>query len=298
MHALLYKPFSLLSTFSSTDKAYQITNIDELLAGGSWSLARQASLDLIRTCLEGLHYLQTYDRFLIRAFVTAAYIGWAAYSALYILRPYERFPPSSSRASQLQPFVTIGSWTVLLSFWTSFTLQRSPWTFYLYIVFPCYFWRQVLVQIIPYIHHLFAQQGERERQFDMRPLPQGVMTLVALLGMVVSTYSLRQSFLLNYLRSQAGYTHRSIWSLGFVLIGVVWPLSWRQGSHSPNLQTTLCWVTSCLVTSIFPLLPVDKTESLMTMCVIQSIFLQFLNLFCAVYSVGQLCCWLAGQQRA
>jgi hypothetical protein len=59
-----------------------------------------------------------------------------------------------------------------------------------------------------------------------------------------------------------GYTNRAVWSIGFVAIGLVWPLiSWREGRESLFRR----WAASCLLTAVFPLLRVDPSESLSTM---------------------------------
>ena len=62
-----------------------------------------------------------------------AYLGWAIYASLYIFRPRSRTDSH-----------TILTTAVLLAFWAMFAIQRSPWTFYVYVAFPCYFWNQVI----------------------------------------------------------------------------------------------------------------------------------------------------------
>lgn len=75
----------------------------------------------------------SYDRLLIRSIVIVAYLGWAAYASLYIFRPQ---PGTDSHI--------ILTTAILLVFWAAFAIQRSPWTFYVYVAFPCYFWNQVV----------------------------------------------------------------------------------------------------------------------------------------------------------
>jgi len=77
---------------------------------------------------------------LIQAIVIAAYTGWAAYASLFIYRP---------QIDTLSPharFVTPLAMLILLAFWGVFAIQRSPWTFYLYILFPVFFWQQCLIR--------------------------------------------------------------------------------------------------------------------------------------------------------
>lgn len=87
-----------------------------------------------------LNTFPRYDRFVIRSIVIAAYTGWAAYAALFV------FLPETLSAAQTfhRPFLTnMIATSVLFTFWAIFWIQRSPWTFYVYITFPCYFWNRV-----------------------------------------------------------------------------------------------------------------------------------------------------------
>lgn len=67
-------------------------------------------------------------------------------------------------------------------------------------------------------------------------------------------------------RIQAAYTYRSIWSAGFVIIGVLWPYcAWPSSTLLRNWKLAQHWAISCLVTAAFPLLPIDRKESLPSM---------------------------------
>ena len=47
-----------------------------------------------------------------------------------------------------------------------------------------------------------------------------------------------------------------------MIIGLLWPLSWPKDVRYMHPWRLLAWAVACLVTGVFPLLPVDKTESL------------------------------------
>lgn len=82
---------------------------------------------------------------LIRSLVIAAYLGWIAYSASFVL-----VPAHEARTTASSSLITALSAALLLVFWALFAIQHSPRTFYVYIVFPCFFWRQALVAFIHY----------------------------------------------------------------------------------------------------------------------------------------------------
>lgn len=62
----------------------------------------------------------------------------------------------------------------------------------------------------------------------------------------------------------AAYTHRSIWSVGFILVGLIWPFAWEDRTRYENWGWRFVWGAVCVITGIFPLLSVDKRESLVS----------------------------------
>lgn len=100
------------------------------------------SFDLINTTLEGLHYLQTYQRTLIRSIVTIAYTGWMAYAALFVFRPLDARQPISN-----SPYLAYLACSVLLGLWSVFAIEKAPWSYYIYVAFPTYFWHEVISEV-------------------------------------------------------------------------------------------------------------------------------------------------------
>ena len=228
-HTLFYTPFPLLTPSTTHDQGLdalsypQLASIENLISEKQWFAARQASSILIQQALQGLHYLQTYDRFLIRGIVTAAYMGWTAYAVLHILRlrDYGSLcggkPASHSTSTTL--LVTVASWMVLLAFWTLFALQHSPLSFYVYIMFPCYFWCRILEELGISI----SDRTNRRAASGMVGNSNGILTIVVkvvtvvllLQGMVVSTLFLdlygkcwRPTLRLGWLHLQVYLEHR------------------------------------------------------------------------------------------
>jgi phosphatidylinositol glycan class N len=154
-HTLLYKAYAPLHDSGSNDSPGEaaLKTIESLIETGQWASAKRGASVLIRTGLQGLHYLQTYDRFLIRAIVTFAYIGWACFTSMYIFRPIK----SGGRPYRVVVSFVAGG--VLAVFWGAFVLQKSPWTFYLYVSFPVYFWQQFLTRGAPDLLARVRKQG-------------------------------------------------------------------------------------------------------------------------------------------
>ncbi|KAF8518146.1 Phosphatidylinositolglycan class N-domain-containing protein [Hysterangium stoloniferum] len=244
-HALSYKPFPLLKTESSDPGSSELENLDYLLTQKLWSETRHAAAGLIDTTLKGLRYLQTYDRQLLRTIVTAGYAGWSIFSALFVIQHYGVSLPStpSSRIPRLVAFI------VFLAASALFAIRRSPITYYMYIAFPIYFWGEILQKIGSYLTYKADAMPFNRMSVWKNGVTAGLI-IVALQAMV------------------AGYTHRAIWSLGFLIIGIIWPLfSFRTAYRSQDTGIWIAWTLSCLVTAVFPLLSVEKTASVSTILI-------------------------------
>ncbi|KAF8439955.1 Phosphatidylinositolglycan class N-domain-containing protein [Boletus edulis BED1] len=241
-HVLFYKPFVPLEGLGDSGvpaRIRKLASIEQSLREAQWDEARQRSAQLIDTCLEGLRYLETYDRFLIRSIVIIAYVGWAAYASTSLLSPFDSPLVSASRKKLIDALTLLTFFGSAIAFW----IQNAPLTFYVYVAFPCYFWRVFYLRGVPAWLRVISQSSFSSRQLCV----YGSLVIVSLQSMV------------------AAYTYRSIWSIGFFIIGVLWPYgAWPSSTLSQNWKLALQWTFNCLVTAVFPLLPVDKEESLST----------------------------------
>ncbi|KAH7922492.1 PigN-domain-containing protein [Leucogyrophana mollusca] len=243
-HALFYKPYKPLESLDggAPQRIEWVAKVERLLGEKEWHKARQESVDLIKTALQGLRYLETYDRLLIRAIVIVSYIGWAAYASLSIFSSdgNPKYPISPTRRAVIN-YTTVA---IVLTFWAAFSIQKSPWTFYLYIAFPCYFWQQFALWAAPALRN-YRQTEKGATLSYQKLLLRGGLVFASLQCMVVA------------------YTLRYIWSLGLVILGIAWPCySWPRKIRSENWKLMLLWASSCLTTAIFPFLAVDKQENL------------------------------------
>ncbi|KAF9445008.1 hypothetical protein P691DRAFT_297216 [Macrolepiota fuliginosa MF-IS2] len=87
------------------------------------------------TTLDGLHYRRMYNR-------TLSYIGLPRMDALRIpIRDQAIDRPTSIYVHGLLGDVSTTSAAAL---WVVFYTQNSPWSYYLHVSFPAYFWSQIL----------------------------------------------------------------------------------------------------------------------------------------------------------
>lgn len=170
--------------------------------------------------------------------------------------------PSSKPVNASAYFYGAAAWNIMAAI---FILERAPWTYFLYAAFPSLFWSEVF----------------RDPQPLLSVPRAAVSSPSLLLGIVAVVGTLELAVL--------GYFHRQAWTAGFILLGCVAPLlstppSFRQ--VKANRQLAVAWALSCLVMSIFTLLPVEKGESLLTMC---GFFLLFLLLRRETMMMAQIC---------
>jgi phosphatidylinositol glycan class N len=186
--------------------------------------------------------------------VVTAYLGWAVYGATVILLPHQ--PASCGYVISGVAFVVLGV------SWTLFAIQRYPLTYYVYIVFPCYFWREALVTSSG---PLLASYRSGKLRASMKLLLRAVFVIAALQSMVVrvAVFAHIPGGQMVDLDGQVGYTHRIVWSIGFLVIGFVWP-AWRWPDRILEEHPVTCsvWILLCLATAVFPMLDVNQSENL------------------------------------
>ena len=106
--------------------------------------------------------------------VVIAYLGWAAYGATTIL--FHDHSPSFSTTFSVVALVALGTC------WTLFAIQNYPLTFYVYVVFPCFFWREALITSSGPLLHWYRSG---KLQGSVRLSLYAVFVIVALQTMVV-----------------------------------------------------------------------------------------------------------------
>ncbi|KZV72333.1 PigN-domain-containing protein [Peniophora sp. CONT] len=238
-HAYRYKPFPKLE-HSRVPGEYpgrpRVAELGQLARAHDWITLREKTVDLIDDLLLGLRYLETYDRTLIQSLVASSYTGWMALCWAVLL-----FSPPESSGSILNPVRSEGAPFPYLigAAWAMFWNMHAKWTLYLYVIFPVMFWQVALSIARP---HLRLNVGS----LSAKVCTLAVLATCTLQGMV------------------AAYTSRTLWSVGFNVIGLLWPRTWPSGVKSDIAWIHALWPLSCLATAIFPLLSVSPAEDVAT----------------------------------
>lgn len=72
-----------------------------------------------------------------------------------------------------------------MALWALFFVQQSPWTFYVYVTFPCYFWNQVTIHAAIPVGNFFLAKGRAVSSYTGYII-QATLIFGVLQGMVVS----------------------------------------------------------------------------------------------------------------
>jgi phosphatidylinositol glycan class N len=239
-----YVPYEPLSGYHETSIEGRLARIEALIASGDHEEAILVSSELLRTALEGLRYLQTYDWVFLRTIVSVGYLGWIAYALTTVIDLHVLHGTSDSHRTTAS--ISCFS-SILVTLFSVFLYQGSSWRYYFYGFFPVYFWEEVFARRKALIAGREIVLGH-VRSFTGY-LKFGLQ-LLAFLGVMEA---LVQS-----------YFHREIFTVCFAL-GALWPVVHGFGFIRSHALLSVTWALGCGLMSTFTLLPVIKMENIDTM---------------------------------
>lgn len=214
-----------------------IEGLIDRIAQGETELAPEAiylTEELMSTTLEGLHYLTTYNWRFIRTIVTFGFVGWITYAFIIFLKLYILKSGSedhNTSAINLSVFVALG---VFLN-WVLY-YQRSPFNFYMYLLFPLYLWSKI------FTNNTIFREGLREFFKSTTPF-QRVFVAMA-------TFAVYEGIVY-------GFFHRWIFTVIFNILAL-YPLYCGVS----QVRTNLGWIATSAFLSTFTLYDAVKIESL------------------------------------
>lgn len=122
---------------------HRIAQIRQSIDSGDAENAIELCNDLIRTGLEGLRYLQTYDWLFLRTLVTAGYLGWIAFAITTVIDLHVLH--GEVETLRTTPSMIVFS-SALVALYSVLFIQQSAWVYYAYAFFPVMFWEEVFAR--------------------------------------------------------------------------------------------------------------------------------------------------------
>lgn len=258
---LRFRPYIPFSAEGLTPDE-RLSSIRRLIAAGKYEEAVEETDALIGLALEGLRYLQTYDWLFLRTVVTLGYLGWMAYAVTTVI---DMFVVRENAASHRSVLGIIVFSSTLIALYASFIVSSSPVTYYIYTLFPVIFWEEV------YARRAILLQGGKILFGHIRSpgavltfLVQTVLYVGIIESLVRAPFSMPQPRLTNL--QALGYIYREIFT-GLFVLGALWPAAYGYSFLKAHPLLSASWGVSCLVMSLFTLLPAMKVESIPLMYV-------------------------------
>ncbi|PYH98960.1 GPI-anchor [Aspergillus ellipticus CBS 707.79] len=240
---LRYKPFEPLADHNQTSLDEHVEEIKAHIASGSYEESIEMSFALLAAGLEGLRYLQTYDWLFLRTVVTFGYLGWIAYALTTVIDLHVLHGTSKSNRSV---FSTTFFSSILVALFSVFFYQQSSWRYYIYGVFPVFFWEEVFAR------RKAVLAGRAILMSHVHSASGYAVFGIQLLVFVGILETLVQS-----------YFQREVFTVCFVL-GAFWPLFHGVGFVKKHGLLLALWAVGCLLMSTFTLLPANKVEDIGT----------------------------------
>ncbi|KAG8531526.1 Glycosyl phosphatidyl inositol anchor synthesis [Bacidia gigantensis] len=236
---LRYKPFPPLGD-EGYSMQHRVQNIRNLISSGKFDSAITSSQELLQIGLDGLSYLQTYDWLFLRALVTLGYLGWIAFAISTVIDMHVLHGRTVILRTNFNTAIFGAIGVVLFS---SLLIRRAPPTYYLYAIFPLFFWEEVLSRSqalrLGYMTLLREVKSQKEK------FMLGLETLFCvgiLEALVVS------------------YFHRTVYTICF-LAAQFWPFLYGRDFVRSDKALIVTWCIACQAMSIFTLLDAIKVEN-------------------------------------
>ncbi|OWP00644.1 hypothetical protein B2J93_5420 [Marssonina coronariae] len=235
---LRYRPFKDLGD-EQRSADHRFTAIQNLIDSDKHEEAIQETAALVKTGLDGIRYLQTYDWLFLRALITIGYLGWIAFALTTVIDLHVLHGKTETSRTL---FGTVFFSSLLVILYTSFIVSKSPYTYYAYTIFPIGFWEEV------YARRNALEDGRKALFGHVRSASGSIVLLLKTLAGL----GLIQSLAL-------GYTHREMFSVIWAA-AAFWPAFYGMKFLSANKELVGTWVCSCVAMSSFTLLPAMKVE--------------------------------------
>ncbi|KAL0331996.1 UNVERIFIED_CONTAM: GPI ethanolamine phosphate transferase 1 [Sesamum calycinum] len=251
-NSLHFKPFKPLADYTLV-----LDQIEHLLSIKDYEAAKKLSENLRSLALEGLHYFQTYDWFMLMTVISLGYLGWMIYLIVHVLQSYTALPGNFFRKDR-SVYLRTNSWKVYFSGFLLMgsvsiilLVEHSPPLYHAYFAMTIFLWVQICCEY-QFLKALWRYMLEKEVSYFAKFLASFVISVFILEILVKS------------------FMNRTIYTWSFLLVGIIatiyllYSIPWDSGI--PFFVWLACWFLS-----IFTLMPAQIPDN--TKLVISSGFM-------------------------
>ena len=136
----VFKPYKPL-----IDSDKKINDILNEMNNGNYTEAINKTLILINITLEGMNYILHYDRFYLKTIVVIGYILWTLFLFIFIeMKNKDCLNKFYFPNHEENFFITFISILITIALCGYVYIRLGPFTYYLYTIFPCYFFWRIL----------------------------------------------------------------------------------------------------------------------------------------------------------
>lgn len=214
--------------------------------------------ELMKDALQGLRYLQTYDWLFLRILVTIGYLGWVAYALTTVVDLHVLHGRTEAQRS-------VGSnvffSSVLVALFALLIVQQAPYSYYLYALFPPFFWEEVWTRRSTLLKGKEVLFGHLTSKRDVFGIALRLAAFVGVLEALVSSFSSSVTRMLTMPFQVQSYFHREVYTVCY-LLAIAWPTFYGTTFLKQNKALVATWGLACALMSLFTLLPANKVENL------------------------------------
>ncbi|KAJ0817082.1 putative Type I phosphodiesterase/nucleotide pyrophosphatase/phosphate transferase [Helianthus annuus] len=238
-----FKPYEPLAHYTSI-----LDDIESLISKGDYENAMKLSQNLRSLGLDGLHYFQTYDWFMLMTVIVLGYFGWMLCLILHVLQSYTSLPGKILKKEEAvftrehsSKVYLCGSFIMALIFIVLY-LEHSPPLYHAYFAMTVFLWTNIFSEhrFLRAIWKYFLQTIESRHIIE---LSATCIASIIILELLVRSF-----------------TERIIYTWCFLIVGVVSSLflyksiPWKSGI--PIFLWLACWFLS-----VFTLMPAEIPDN-------------------------------------
>lgn len=246
--------------FREHPPANRTAEIEDMIKVGRPEIAIEMCTTLMKDALEGLRYLQTYDWLFLRVLVTIGYLGWIAYAITSVIDSHVLHGETQTQRS---PGSGVFFSSILVALFSVLIIQRAPYSYYLYALFPPFFWEEVWARKSALMKGREALFGHLQSKRDIFITALKFLAFIGVLEALVRKISTQ--LLLNHHLTVAqqvqSYSHREAYTVCY-LLAIAWPVFYGLDFIRQNKTLAATWSIACALMGSFTLLPANKVENL------------------------------------